>query len=443
MVAVTPIGEAGDPPDGARLIAELEAVIAAGSKEELRAALNAAINAGGARDIAAARDAKGRTALHAVLQAGCHDVVPLLMGAGADPLAEDEAGVSPLSTACGLLPKRDALQALLDGGLSPDARQPAGGPSLLQGAIARNDLALTIYLVERGADPALALRFEDPTGRDVTLGKNAYHFAAESTPEIMAFLLGRPESAAAGVFFTDNRAPVSALRLALRNGDRAMTALLLDHGIDVNETDENGETPLHFVLGHRKSREETMPLVRLLLARGADIDRRAANYWDETPLFAAVRDGFTEGALLLLDQGCDARVKNHQGETLLHAAAATYNAEIARALIAAGAPLEDKDRQGRTALHIAAHANRLEVVKTLLDAGADPFAKNKQGKTPDELCLADFQNMTRRSILHKQMELEAHGIYGRTNYGHGPRRQRPANDAEGTRKKSSFPDFRK
>ncbi|TAL39899.1 MAG: hypothetical protein EPN97_01540 [Alphaproteobacteria bacterium] len=315
-----------------------------------------------------------------------------------DPLLVDDKGRCPLHQA---ISNNDyaAVAGWLQAGMKPDARLRDDEPTPVQMAIENKNPELVKLFTDYGADLALATPPKQ--------GRNAYHYAALSTPEIMEFLLQQPGRAAAEAITEEKKVQLTPLRLALRDGNREMTGLLLDYGIDVNEPDENNETPLHFILGHRKSREEAMPLVRLLIDRGADIDAKATNFWNETPLFSAVRDQFTEAVKLLLDLGCDAAQKNHLEETLLHAAAATYDAANVRMLLQHGAKLEEKNRIGRTALHIAAHANRLEVVKTLLDAGADPYAKDRDGKTPDELCPADFQKNVHREILRKQMELDA------------------------------------
>jgi ankyrin repeat protein len=293
-----------------------------------------------------------------------------------------------------------ALTAALDAGADPDARY-IDELTPLHRAIRKGSLPLVRLLLSRGASVSAT-----STSDFRQTGKNAYHYAALSTPEIMAELLKHPGCAAAEEFYKDHDKPRGVLHVALRAESRAMVELLLDHGLSPNAQDDSGETPLHFILGNRKSVEGALPLVRLLIERGADIDAKGGNYWDETPLFAAVRDSFTPAVALLLDLGCDAAQKSRLGDTLLHLAAERYDAKIVTMLLARGAKLEEKNRIGRTALHIAAHANRLEVVKALLDAGADPLSTDRAGKTPDQLCLADFQKGVHRLLLERQEALQ-------------------------------------
>ena len=312
-----------------------------------------------------------------------------------DPLLPDDKGRCPLHEAIRRNDKA-AIEAWLQQGMKVDGRLRPDEPTPLQMAIEAKNFELVTLFTVYGAD--LLMKTE---------GRNAYHYAATATPGIMEYLLQQPARAGAEAMYTEKSRQWSPLRIALHEGDRRMTEVLLDYGIDVNERNDNGETALYFLMGNRGSRETALPLVRLLIDRGADIGAKAANYWDETPLFAAVQDQFTDAVRLLLDLGCDAKEKNHQGDTLLHAAALTWDAKTVQMLLDHGAVLEEMNRIGRTALHIAAHANRLEVVKTLLAAGADPFAGDRKGQTPDDLCPADFQKNVHREIIRKQMELEA------------------------------------
>lgn len=290
----------------------------------------------------------------------------------------------------------------------------------LHAAINARDIDAVSRLLWQGADPT-----------ETVMGLNAFHAAATSTTDIMKLLLAHPARAAVCDFCIVGKSEADALRLAIGAANVDMVRLLLDHGVSVNSRDADSETPLHYALAHRKSRDEELPVIRLLLERGADVDAKARNYWDETPLFSAVRGSYTEAVRLLLDQGADATRINHLGESLLHLNAATWDDKTAKMLIDAGAPLESTDRQGRTALHLAAHNNKLDVVKTLLAAGADPYAKDNKGRIPSDLCPADFQKNTRRELLYKEMELAAIKTYGPHDKYVKPRNiERPASPGQ-------------
>ena len=79
---------------------------------------------------------------------------------------------------------------------------------------------------------------------------------------------------------------------------------LLDLGVDVNQVDEQGRTPL--IVSIDALTEDAANITHLLLDRGADLNQRGG-HWHQTPLFASIRYGKTNLARLLLDRGADLR----------------------------------------------------------------------------------------------------------------------------------------
>jgi hypothetical protein len=203
--------------------------------------------------------------------------------------------------------------------------------------------------------------------------------------------------------------------------------------------------------------EEHLPLMELALypqhipalaraiARGADLTKTTAG---QIPLYAAVCNGNTLGALLLLEAGspvdhqtykgdttlmCATTIKNYevmqqlllknacirrsnsQGRTPLHMAALTDYAEGACLLIAAGAPVNAQDHEGNTPLHLIARASCVTdesdddedccgwtafnpLVILLIARGADPDLKNAQGKSPCDLVDESYRAIWENSL---------------------------------------------
>ena len=98
--------------------------------------------------------------------------------------------------------------------------------------------------------------------------------------------------------------PVSA------SGNLEQAQLLIEHGVDVNIKDTNGDTAL--ILAADKGHTE---IVQLLLDRGADVTDKNQN--GKTALLLAAMSGHTNIAQLLLERGADVNARDRDGGTAL------------------------------------------------------------------------------------------------------------------------------
>jgi hypothetical protein len=101
-----------------------------------------------------------------------------------------------------------------------------------------------------------------------------------------------------------------------------LNKLLLDHGADPNEADEEGAPPLVLM-----AELDYTTTLRYLLEHGADIHAKDRNRW--TALHYAVLNNNVKAVALLLARGADVNVCNNDGETplMLHN---PRNAELAK-----------------------------------------------------------------------------------------------------------------
>lgn len=378
----------------------LHRLIEAGNKDGVRAVLESTPHEELKTFINVTEGQSQKSALMLAAEAGWADVIPLFARAGADLKLRDFYETDALQLAV-MAGKHESVEALLQSGASANTRRFTDGVTALHTAIEAKDAPMVRLLLDYGADIAA----RTPPAED-KMGLNAFHVAALHAPELMDMLLAENGAAdAVSVIARREKHDISPLRIALGAGNRALVEKLLDFGVSPNERDSNGETPVFYLLAHRSSREEAMPLLRLLRERGADINS-AVNYWNESPLFPAVRESFTEAASFLLSQGLDAKQVSQLGETPLHLAAEKWDEHIVRALVKAGADVNAPNKQQKTPLMLAAHANRLKVVEALLDAGANPYLKDNKGKTARDLCPAHFQQNVNNLISRKEQEID-------------------------------------
>jgi len=119
------------------------------------------------------------------------------------------------------------------------------------------------------------------------------------------------------------------LNIAVLNGCREIVEVLLEHGADVNTTDECGRMALHFT-GSYKTRE----FDAVGLSRDPDITVKR------------------EIAKLLLSRGANVNTQTENGATTLHVASGTGYVKVVEALLQYNANINSKNITDITPLHI-------------------------------------------------------------------------------------------
>jgi ankyrin repeat protein len=166
---------------------------------------------------------------------------------------------------------------------------------------------------------------------------------------------------------------------AVRCGDAAAVRSLLARNADVNATQGDGATALHWA-AYLDDAETAAELIRA----GANV--QAANDFGVTPLALAARNGSAAVIAHLLAAGVDPndpRQAVNAGETPLLLAARAGRVDAVRMLAAAGADIDaQEDWNGQSALMWAAAEGHVPVVETLIALGADIRARSNSGATP-------------------------------------------------------------
>ena len=170
----------------------------------------------------------------------------------------------------------------------------------------------------------------------------------------------------------------SDLRLveAVEKGDKEAVRSLLDQHADVNASQADGATALHWA-----AHWDDLETAELLIRAGADAS--AVNDYGITPLSLACTNGNAAMVEKLLKAGADPNTALPTGETALMAAARTGNVEAVKSLLARGADVNAKEtRQGQTALMWAVSEKHPEIARALIEHGADVHAHSKGGFRP-------------------------------------------------------------
>ena len=289
-------------------------------------------------DVNAAEGFGGNTPLHEAVEQGDVEMVKILVAAGADAHAEGFMSRTPLSLAAEE-GAAEIMQILL--GSDPDADTPGSGEDK-----------------------------ETPT-------QSASGSEAPARPP------ARPPQAP-----TQSAIGSEALYAAIEKGDVEMVRLLVEGGADVNAAEGfGGNTPLHEAV-----EQGDAEMVKILVAAGADVN--AEGYFNRTPLSLAAEEGATEIMQILLGSGSDADTPSGGedkeaastpsiGSEALYTAIEKGDVEMVRLLVEAGADVNAAEGfGGDTPLHEAVEQGDAEIVKILVAAGADVNAEGYFDRTP-------------------------------------------------------------
>lgn len=163
---------------------------------------------------------------------------------------------------------------------------------------------------------------------------------------------------------------------AARKGDFLIARILVEGGVSVNITDEDGNTPLHWA-----ALWGPFEMVKYLVEHGADVN--ATDEEGGTPFHRAVESGRLYIVRYLVEHGADVNATDKECWTALHWAARAGNLNIVKYLVEEhGAKVNATTKGGLTPLHWAARSGFSNTMKYLVEHGADMNKKDEYGKTP-------------------------------------------------------------
>ncbi|KAJ3478545.1 hypothetical protein NLG97_g8552 [Lecanicillium saksenae] len=337
----------------------------------------------------------GATPLYMAAAAGRTEAVRLLLDRGADPNAprRPDRVCNPLVAAIWGQHDQIARMLITAGADVTCAGEPPVHDYPIIAAVTSGNLDMATLLLEAGVD----LYTVGADGRDVFV----WAFDEGNNPALLEMLLSRGAR-------TKGRYPGSSrqrqnelndcLSTVVFRGWYNVVKMLLDEGADVNSREFPTSNPLlidairerHFDMAelfiqrgadvnarspdgcsalHYTSKKEHLPLVKALLAAGADVS--ATNDADNQPLrwveCAAI-------AKLLVENGADCNYDDGANDNALKTAVDCRRIDVARVLLEAGAHVSEPG--GSDLLYSACVGSSFRLVELLLDYGVNISAPN-------------------------------------------------------------------
>ncbi|KAK7074366.1 hypothetical protein SK128_009451 [Halocaridina rubra] len=337
-------------------------------------------------DLLVAKNNIGKTVLHFACHVGHLEVLKVLLGSGADILAKDKDGYTPLHVAIAA-GKEDIVYELIQFGKATK-RNTADSINAsnnmrktpLHFAAHTGHLRISEMLLDAGA--VITAKDKD--------GYTPLHVAIAAEKEdivrkLMQFIKNRKENLHS-LLNARNKIQKTPLHFAVHTGNMAILKLLLDAGANIFAKDADGFTPLHVAIAVEKDAvvQELLEVNKYRNHNITDIIN-ATNKIRKTPLHFAAHTGHIGIFKRLVDAGSNITAKDEDGFTPLHVAANVGNEKIIQELLETkeyNEMINAEDNKRRTPLHYAAHMGHSAILISLLNAGADVNAKDKSGNTP-------------------------------------------------------------
>jgi ankyrin repeat protein len=153
---------------------------------------------------------------------------------------------------------------------------------------------------------------------------------------------------------------------AAMRGDKDTLRTLLKQGADVNQSQGDGMTALHWA-----ATNGNMELVEMLLYAGANV-RATTRLGGYTPLHIATQGGRAAVIDALTKAGADVNAATSTGATPLMLAATSGSTDTVKRLLDLGAKIDAVDKANdETALMFAAALDRVDVVQLFVERGAN------------------------------------------------------------------------
>lgn len=350
----------------------LEAAVAAGDEKMVRIFLEHGRNFSMA-------DSRVADIFRRSLYYGKLGIVKLFIDKGFDVNFRFDDGKTPLLVAAEADASTALVKLLIAFGSAIDAFEAAGDTALIIAARKRN-IPNLLTLIEAGAN----VHIKNKSGVNALMETKLY------MPGDNSYRTTPKESLAAALIKHGVKLDLSGrennlkfLFHAVHACDVKLAEKIIASGVDIDGTDESGLTPLWQAAGINCA-----DMVRLLVAKGANVDFRAANRLNvlghaiySRGVEYIFNDAGRKKVLILLAAG--ARIDAENAKQIIGLAYHEINFEIIKIMLAKGISVDTADENGMTLLlNYCYYDASIKIVRQLVKAGASIKVRTSGGMSP-------------------------------------------------------------
>ncbi|MAS20098.1 MAG: hypothetical protein CMF34_07490 [Leeuwenhoekiella sp.] len=380
---------------------------------------------------------EGRHYLHIAANDGNDQLVDYLLENGSDIDFLDANGHTAFTFAGfqGHLTK-DMIDAFIKHGIDLNKKYPEkdGANILLISIPYDKDLTITDYLVSKGVsinsvddDGNTAFNHAAKIGsvpmmktlleRGVTYTDEALLIASQGTYrsandiEVYYYLV---DDLGVSPTLTSEEGQNVLHAIAKKNDQDEVINYFLSKGVDVNQQDEDGNTPFLNAAGGR-----SFKAVELMFSYLAEGVVNATNAQGQTALMLAAGSNAPEAVSFLIENGAEVALKDKRGNDAGFYLIDSYRAPRRgrgpttesnaqnpveaklKTLLAAGYAINTLQEANTSLLHLAAEKNELTLVKPLVDNGIDLNVVNDNGNTALHIAAMKAENEKILALLVK------------------------------------------